>query len=82
MALAALELLVHIDHERALCAHVAVPADFDEGLVLKVGRESLPENWTRSEALPQTRALGDAWVSHNASALLRVPSVVVPAEIN
>lgn len=44
--------------------------------------ESLPENWQSPEALPQTCALGDAWVGRNASALLKVPSTVVAAEAN
>ena len=82
LALAALELLVHIDYERALSDYLAIPVDFGESLVLNVDPDSLPEDWTRPEALPQTRALGDAWVNSKASALLRVRSVVVPAESN
>ncbi|CAN5814292.1 hypothetical protein BH24DEI2_BH24DEI2_07660 [soil metagenome] len=82
LALAALELLVHIDHERALSTHVAIPVDFDETLILTVAQDSLPENWSRPEALVQTRALGDAWLRSKASVLLRVPSVIIPAENN
>jgi RES domain-containing protein len=82
LALAALELLVHIDYARALQEHVAIPVDFDEALMLHVAFEDLPENWTEAAALPRTRSIGDAWAKRRASAVLAVPSAVVPAELN
>lgn len=82
LALAALELLVHIDYRRALEAHVALSATFDEQLALYVRREDLPIDWTKAEQIPHTQALGDAWARSRTSAILAVPSSVVPSELN
>lgn len=80
LALAALELLAHIDYERALKEHIAIPIDFDEALLLSVELAVLPESWGTPSGLAYTQALGDAWVERGASALLAVPSRVVPVE--
>lgn len=82
LALAALELLVHIDYERALRNHYAIPVAFDEALVRRLETEQLPENWTAVAAIPVTQALGDAWAKSGTSAILAVPSAVVPRELN
>lgn len=42
--------------------------------------DSLPQNW--SEDLQATRAVGSEWLRSSRSALLRVPSVLVPATFN
>ena len=80
LALAALELLAHIDYERALKEHVAIPIDFDETLLLSVEPATLPEGWGTPAGLAYTQALGNAWLEQGASALLAVPSRVVPVE--
>jgi RES domain-containing protein len=82
LSLAALELLVHIDHHRALQEHYAIPVSFDERLVLHVDRDDLSEDWISPGAIPKTQALGDAWIRSNASLLLAVPSAVIPQELN
>ena len=80
LSLAALELLAHIDYERALNEFKAISVDFDESLLLSVEAASLPANW--GENLASTQALGNAWVERQASALLAVPSRIVPVERN
>ena len=80
LALAALELLAHIDYERALQEFKATEVDFDETLLLNVDPASFPENW--GYTLSYTQAIGDAWVERSASAVLSVPSRVVPIERN
>lgn len=82
LALAALELLVHIDHERALASFVAVPVAFDEALVLAVDPLSVPGDFPAPGTIPLTQAIGDAWVERGASAILRAPSAVVAGEVN
>ena len=42
--------------------------------------DSLPQNW--SEDLQVTRTVGSGWLHSSRSALLRVPSVLVPATFN
>lgn len=82
LALACLELLVNIDYEGTFSDYVAIPVEFDESLVLRVAPESLPHDWQDPNALPRTRAIGDAWVARGSSAMLEVPSRVVPEETN
>lgn len=82
LALAALELLVHIDYERALRDHVAISVDFDEQLLLSIELASLPEKWRAPAGLSYTQALGYAWIESGSSALLAVPSRVVSVERN
>lgn len=82
LALAALELLVHIDYYRALEDHVAIPVTFDERLVLHLDPDDLPADWTDVAQIAHSQALGDAWASGGASAVLAVPSSVVPIERN
>lgn len=82
LALACLELLVNIDYESALREYVAIPVEFDEDLVLRVPRATLPDDWQASKGLPRTRAIGDAWLARSSSTVLEVPSRVVPEEPN
>lgn len=81
LALALVETLVHIP-SGVLPAYTAVSVDFDESLVTALDPRSLPTDWMKYPAPASTRAVGDAWVSAAGSAVLRVPSVVVPAECN
>jgi RES domain-containing protein len=48
--------------------------------VATVDLASLPQDW--SEDLEATRAIGSQWLRSTRSALLRVPSVLVPATFN
>lgn len=82
LALTALELLVHLDHERALKEFVAIPVEFDSDIVLDVQASDLPEAWGARASLAHTQAVGDAWIARSASAILAVPSRVVPEETN
>jgi RES domain-containing protein len=43
---------------------------------------ALPADWRADPPPASTRAVGDEWVLANRSAVLRVPSVVVPLEFN
>lgn len=82
LALAALELLVHIDHSRALVEHVAIPVEFDESSVQVLEEDALPEDFPAAETIELSRSLGDAWVRTGEAPVLRVPSAVIPQEFN
>lgn len=82
LALAALELLSHLDHQQALRRHFAIPVYFDESLAARVDQNDLPEAFPAVETIVATQRLGDAWVKSEASALLRVPSAVIRPEFN
>jgi len=81
-ALAVLEILVHLDRAEILKAYVLMEVSFDAGLVEELDPAALPQNWKEDSAPAEVKALGDAWVANATSAVLRVPSVIVPGESN
>lgn len=82
LALAALELLVHLDHEQALRGHFAIPVEFDDSLVATVAEADLPAGFPSADTIPVTQRIGDSWVASGTSLVLRVPSAVIPVEHN
>lgn len=81
LALAMLEVLVHVDRSRAMVGHVARPVTFDSGDVLALERDTLPERWDAPVPPLAVQELGDLWVASKASLLLRVPSVLLPGDV-
>ena len=81
-ALAALEILVHLDSEELLQRYVAIPVTISERLITKVRLSALPKNWRAYPAPPATRSFGDAWLALACSPVLRVPSTIIPSEFN
>jgi RES domain-containing protein len=81
LSLALVEVLVHLPSD-ILPSYSAVPIEFEESLVASVGPDQLPANWRDHPPPAETKAIGDQWVADARSALLRVPSVVVPNESN
>lgn len=79
-SLAALEVLVHAESYADLPEYRAFPVEFDESLVAELSE--LPPDWQQSPAPSSTKSLGSHWASEGKSALLRVPSAVVPWEYN
>ncbi len=81
-AIAALEMIVHLEEpaDLARLRYVLVPVDFDEGLVSRPS--SLPIDWNADPPPPWAAAVGDEWVLRGSSALLEVPSAVIPREKN
>jgi RES domain-containing protein len=81
LPLAALEVLVHLPRESILAKFVSIPIDFDEGLITSL-KASLPPDWRDYPAPVTTMTIGDEWLRSKASPVLRVPSVIIPAESN
>jgi RES domain-containing protein len=81
-SLAVLEMLVHLDAPALLEKYVFLEVEFDASLVTDLDRPSLPKNW-QSDPVPEAiQAIGDRWILSGDSAVLRVPSVLVPGESN
>lgn len=80
-ALAALESLVHLNPP-VLFQYLAFRLEFDDALVEKVPSASLPAGWTEHPPPPAIQKVGDLWVKEGRSAILRVPSVIIPGEPN
>jgi RES domain-containing protein len=82
-ASALIEVMVHLEidaedlpsHYQLLC--VDVPDDMVAAVIVE---SEIPSTWREQTAL--TRARGDGWIADGTSALLRVPSAIVPAGAN
>jgi RES domain-containing protein len=81
-ALAALEVLVHLNASQLLPAYALVSADVPDALVEVLPAAALPQNWRDSPPPAETAAIGDAWVAGAGAAALAVPSAVIEAERN
>jgi RES domain-containing protein len=83
LALAALEMLVHLDDDELLLAYSFVVAQVPPALILPVKAfRPLPKNWSASPAPTALQRIGGEWVSAGASAVLEVPTSIVPLEHN
>ena len=83
LSLATLEVLVHLEaSDHPLPAYVVFRVSFPDDLIEDLDRLSLPPTWRDSPTPPELQAIGDAWVRGASSAILRVPSVIVPHEHN
>ncbi len=82
LALAALEVLVHLKSRASLAHYMKCWIEFDEDWVTSVTIEALPRNWRQGRAPEQTQRQGDHWLEAGETLVLRVPSVVIPEEWN
>ena len=83
LSLAALEVLVHagVDHvpPDLVAIEVEVPDDLKAA---EIPAAALPRDWRSIPAPRRLQQLGARWLRENGSAVLRVPSAVIPSERN
>lgn len=83
LALAALEMLVHLDDDSMLFKYSFIPAQIPPGLILKIEDfRPLPKDWSASPAPLITQKIGDDWAKSGISAVLEVPTSIIPLEKN
>lgn len=84
IALAMLEVLVHLDDAEAFRAkrHVYHAVTFDDATLSVLPVEYLPEGWNARPETNASRAVGDEWLDEAPGVVLGVPSVVVPGEFH
>lgn len=83
LALASLELLVHLSEQDLPEDLFAIPAEIPDALQVRlVEPGDLPKNWRSTPAPAKCRAVADAWLAAGASAVLSVPSALIPQERN
>ena len=82
VALALLELLVHLDVAHALPALSVFRVDFADELLEIVTASDLPSGWRAARGVTATRRVGDAWLGAARTPVLAVPSAIVPQELN
>jgi RES domain-containing protein len=83
LSLAALEYLVNVGIEEAPLDLVSISADVPAAVSRReLGIGDLPANWRTYPAPGKLAAIGSAWAASLESALLIVPSAVIPEERN
>lgn len=83
LALAALELLVHVDADLLPSDLVRLEIDVPDDLgVSRIGVDELPKSWRAYPAPAALRKCGDRWLREASTPVLEVPSAVVPEESN
>ena len=82
IALAALELLVHLHRSEVLNRYRLVTLDLPDDEVLVLDDAGLPGDWRDDPAPVSTAAIGTAWLSGGQSLALSVPSVLIPQQRN
>lgn len=80
LSLASLEFLAHFESAEDVPELVCFRLSFEERLMTAV--ERLPADWRQVPAPISTQELGAEWLNRGRSAVLRVPSVIIPTEHN
>ena len=81
-SLAQLEVLVRTQRTKDLALYVLIEARVPEELIETLRREDLPDDWNALPESNTTREMGTKWATEKRSAVLGVPSVVIPSELN
>ena len=80
-SLAALETLVHLNPPVRFHYRI-IRLEFEEGWVERLPLALLSSDWKLEPPPLSTRQLGDEWVRSSRSAILAVPSSIIPQETN
>lgn len=82
LALALLEVAVHLPSFRALMGRVAFRMRIDETWVESLGDADLPSDWRSTPPSRSAQVLGDQWARAGRSVGLRLPSILLPHHTN
>ncbi|MEI7768052.1 MAG: RES family NAD+ phosphorylase [Phycisphaerae bacterium] len=81
-ALALLEMLIHLEPQELLKRYALFSVSIKAELVTNLDPATLPKAWWKSPPAASVQRIGTAWLIQNSSAVLRVPSAIVPNEWN
>ncbi|MFA9461005.1 RES family NAD+ phosphorylase [Thiohalorhabdus methylotrophus] len=82
LALAMLEVLVHLAAESRDLIFLAYPVQVPDEAILTLPASELPKHWRQEPAPENTQSLGERWLRRGETLALQVPSVIVPQETN
>lgn len=82
ISLAMLEMLVHLQTHDLIRRYVIFEVSFEDTLMKTITAAKLPKTWRRSPPSAKVRQVGDDWVAGGESAVLQLPSAIVPSEWN
>jgi RES domain-containing protein len=81
--LAVLEFFVHLNRNRTVKDLVLTSAEIPNDIrIERVEVSNLPPRWRESPAPEYLHSIGNDWITKHLSAVLAVPSVVIPQENN
>ena len=80
LSLAALEILVHVQPVTMRDKFRAFRVTWDDDLMVAIEAKKLPKGWNAQPPGPISKTIGDEWIRSERSAVLAVPSVIVPME--
>jgi len=80
-SLAALEILVHVNPRRPR-PYTAFSLQWPDSLIERRTLAQMPADWRQSPPGVSTARLGDEWARQSRSAVLAVPSILIPEEWN
>jgi len=82
-ALSALETFVHLQEDVKHIKYVMFELHIPASLILEVESiATLPKRWRKQPPGVETKKIGSQWVKSNSSAVLSVPSTIVPESRN
>ena len=82
IALAVLETLVHAPLPTTP-SHFAITIDVPDSMrITAIEPDTLPDEWRGTPAPPSLQKIGESWLQSFETAILRVPSAIVPQEPN
>jgi len=82
IALATLEVLVHLGNAAVLPSYSTITATIPDDLIEDLDFSILPGQWNTFPAPPEVQAIGDVWIQSGRSLALRVPSAIVADSSN
>ena len=83
LSLAALEQFIHLGREGLHILFVYFMIEIPDHIsVAAIEPDALPEDWYKEPPPNSTKDLGTQWAKSKSSALLRVPTVIVPIGFN
>jgi RES domain-containing protein len=83
ISLAALEAFVHLGRAGAHLEFVVIEVRIPKSVgIEELATKNLPRQWRRQPPTGSTKDVGTEWVNRGSSAVLRVPSVIVPRQHN
>ena len=80
LSLAALEILVHTQPVTVRDKFRVFRVSWDEARMSAIDLRKLPRGWNAQPPSLISKKIGDEWVHSDRSAVLAVPSVIVPLE--
>lgn len=85
LSLAAHEIIVHYPQRKHALKFVMSDIEIPDLLVMTLadfGVKTLPAGWNSQPPRYSSQAIGDSWLTAKASAVLQVPSAIIPREFN